>query len=141
MKNIKSIIILALLPILFYPVYFGTTNIIDSLLGDQQLINWITFDSRSILINIFFRDWLDSLPIMYAISFIILIPLKLAFDLFNKYSLTLITVFSTLIIIILSSTAGFEGMGLLNNAACMTLFAIIFHISIQLGNLNQNEDI
>jgi len=139
MKNIKSFSIQLLLPLLFYPAYFSVTNIIDSAFGDQQLINWLTFGSRSLLLTVFFRDWVASLPVMYGILFIILLPIKYFLGYIGKYSLMLIMISSTLVAIVISVSVGFGLLATSSNTLSMTLIASIFYISPQFIRSNTHD--
>jgi len=139
MKNIKSFSIYLFLPLLFYPAYFSVTNIVDSALGDQQLINWLTFDSHSLFLKVFFRDWVASLPMMYGILLIILLPLKSFLAYIGKYSPALIIAASTLIAIVISIIVGFGWIATASNALSMILIASIFYITSQFARSNTHD--
>ena len=111
------------LPVLFYPVYFLVANSIDSLLGDQQLVNWLYFDSRLVLLKTFFKDWLSSLPVMYMIFYLLIIPIELLSRKIFNTSMPLVYIASLAIITGGSYIAGFRGHGLIINA--FTVFFII----------------
>ncbi len=119
----KYFIYYVCLPVLFYPVYFLVANIIDTLLGDQQLINWLYLDSRSALLKIFIKDWISSLPVMYLIFYLIIMPLEAIFGKIFKKSMLPVYIASLAIVTGVTYTAGFRELGLLINTA--TVFFII----------------
>ena len=116
------------LPLLFYPVYFSVANFVDSVFGDQQLINWLYFDSRSILIKTFISDWVQSLPVMYAILFLLLLPVEYISKKIAASSAPLFFI-SMAIIAVLSYFAGFREIGLLINTAAMLCITAVYYFS------------
>ena len=119
----KYFIYYVCLPVLFYPVYFLVANLIDTLLGDQQLINWLYLDSRSALLKVFFKDWISSLPVMYLIFYLIIMPLEAIFGKIFKKSMLSVYIASLAIVTGVAYTVGFRELGLLINTA--TVFFII----------------
>ena len=117
------------MPLLFYPAYFLVANIIDSALGDQQLINWLLFDSRSLLLKIFFKDWFNSAPIMYIIFYLLILPLELFSRKFFNSS-TLFVYFISLVVIAAGSyMTGFTGLALIINTLAVLSMIYLFYIS------------
>ena len=117
------------LPVLFYPVYFLVTNLIDALFGDQQLLNWLYFDSRSVLLKIFFNDWLSSLPVMYMIFYMLIIPVEfLSRKIFNA-SMLFVYIVSLAIITGGSYMAGFRDFGLIINASAVFFIITCYYFS------------
>lgn len=111
------------LPILFYPVYFLVANLIDSLFGDQQLINWLYFDSWSVLLKTFFKDWLSSLSVMYMIFYLVILPMELLSRKIFNTSMLFMYIASLAIVTVGSYIVGFKQFGLIINAS--TVFFII----------------
>ena len=111
------------LPVLFYPTYFVVANTVDSIVGDQQLINWLYFDSRSVLLKTFFKDWLSALPKMFITFYLVILPIKfLSKKVFNSSRLAVY--FSSLAIVIGGSyLLGFRELGLVINA--LAIFFVI----------------
>ena len=98
-------------------------NLIDSLLGDQQLVNWLYFDSRSVLRGVFFKDWLNALPVMYLIFYLLVMPVGLLSRKFFNASLLLVYIACIAIVAGCSYIAGFRELGLVINS--LTVFFII----------------
>lgn len=124
----KRLIYLVCLPVLFYPVYFTAANFIDTLFGGQQLINWLTFDSRSILLKTFVRDWLASFPVMYAILFLLILPVEF----FSKKiteAPVLVIVLSMIIMAIISYAAGFGEAAIIINTTAVFFMVAIYYFS------------
>lgn len=117
------------LPVLFYPVYFLVANLIDSLFGDQQLINWLYFDSRSILLKTFFKDWLSSLPVMYLFFYLLIIPIELLSRKIFNTSKLLVYIASLAIITGGAYFAGFREMGLIINASAVFFMITLYYLS------------
>lgn len=117
------------LPVLFYPAYFLAANLIDTLLGDQQLINWLYFDSRSDLLKIFFKDWLSSLPIMYIIFYLLIMPIELFSRRILNTSMPFVYIASILIVAGGSSIVGFVGLGLIINSLAVFFMLTSYSVS------------
>ena len=116
------------LPTLFYLVYFLVANSIDTLFGDQQLINWLTFDSRSILLKTFFNDWWQSLPVMYAIMFLLVMPAEL---LVGRLSLAAVLIYLVppVVIGVLSYVIGFKELGLIINIISVLAMVVFYRLA------------
>ena len=122
----KRVLYYSFLPVLFYPIYFLAANSIDTLLGDQQLINWLYFDSRSALLKMFLKDWLSSLPVMYIIFYLIILPLELFFRKTFNTSILFVYISSLLIVSGGSYVVGFSELGLIINTLAL-FFMITFY--------------
>ena len=125
----KRLIYYIFLPTLFYPAYFLGANLIDSLIGDQQLINWMYFDSRSVLLKTFLKDWSDSLPVMYVIFFFLVKPLEIISGKFFNSSKLFVYIIATIIITVASYAIGFRELGLVINASVMILIVTFVYLS------------
>lgn len=126
MSYLRLPLIYVLIPALFYPLYFLIVNIIDSLLGEQQLINWLQFESHQLLLTTFLYDWLNALPVMFGIFYIIVLPTKYLMSkshLKNSLSLALICAG---IAYLLSFMIGFRNLALLANSLSVFSFVIFY---------------
>lgn len=125
----KHFVYYVCLPVVFYPVYFLAANLIDSLLGDQQLINWIYFDSRSLLLKTFFKDWLSSLPVMYMIFYLLIMPVELLSRRFFNTSIILVYIVSLAVVTWGSYIAGFRELGLIINVSAAFFIITFYYLS------------
>ena len=114
---------------MFYPVYFLVVNLIDSLLGDQQLINWLYFDSRPVLLKTFFKDWLSSLPVMYMIFYLLIIPIEFFSRKIFNTSMLLVYITSLTIVTVGSYIAGFRELGLIINTSAVFFIITFYYLS------------
>ena len=114
---------------MFYPVYFLVVNLIDSLLGDQQLINWLYFDSRPVLLKTFFKDWLSSLPAMYMIFYLLIIPIDFFSRKIFNTSMLLVYITSLTIFTAGSYIAGFREFGLIINTSAVFFIITFYYLS------------
>ncbi len=117
------------LPVLFYPIYFLVVNITDTLVGDQQLINWLYFGYRSVLLQTFANDWLSSLPVMYAVFYILILPAALLSK--RLFTATLVTL-STYTILLVIVTAGSYMLGFRESGLIVNATSAFFMISLHL---------
>lgn len=117
-----------LVPLFFYPLYFLALNLVDSVFGDQQLINWLMFDSKSLLLKIFMDDWLNSAPVMYLFFFAVILPLDFMVRTQLKLSVVFVLLPSSLVVFLLSYWAGFRELALLGNVLS-AIFAMGFFYS------------
>lgn len=119
-------LILVALPLVFYPIYFATANLFDSLTGDQQLINWLVFDSRGDLFHVFLKDWFESLPIIYILYVSMLIPIRIILD---YLAIKLLIVYCAIISvsgITIFILFGFPVYGVLVNTVALLLSSMIY---------------
>lgn len=117
------------LPLLFYPVYFLVANIIDSVWGDQQLINWLYFDSRSVLLKTFLSDWVSSLPAMYAIFYLLIVPVDFLSRKVLNSSILFVYVLSLVVVAGGSYFIGFRGYGLMINFIAVFFIITLYYLS------------
>lgn len=124
----KRYVFYILLPVLFYPVYFTVANMLDTVLGEQQLVNGFYFDSRLILLETFVTDWLQSLPVMYAIMFLVILPAE---SLVNRVTSSQILLYMVVMLIIgaLSYGVGFREVGLAINVMSILGMTVFYRLS------------
>lgn len=123
------LLFLLLLPLLFYPVYFIAVNVVDSIAGDQQLINWLLFDSRHILFFTFLEDWLHSLPVMYGLFFLVIKPVMLLSEKILKVATLAVIMIVGVIVFAVSGALGFGGVGIFVNVFATLLILTLVYIS------------
>lgn len=123
MHYIRLLLIYVIVPALFYPVYFTVVNAADSLFGTRTLINWLAFEPQSPLIKTFLKDWLAALPVMFAIFYLIVLPVNyvicIKYTRHTAYSL----VGCLVITVLLSYLLGFRELEIVVNGVAILAFA------------------
>ena len=122
MSYLKTTLIYAVAPALFYPIYFLIANIIDTILGEQLLLNWWQFDSRTTLFEIFLHDWLQSLPVMFGIFYLLILPVRYLLSRFNSHHLLTSAIICTILFCALSYLLGFRNQSLIVNSLSVLVF-------------------
>ena len=118
-----------LLPLFFYPVYFAAVNIVDSIIGDQQLINWLYFDSKSQLLETFFMDWVSSIPVMYLVFFILIKPVDFLSNKYMNGSKSIVYLLTAVTVLLMSYLVGFREVALISNAIAVCSIIAFYYFS------------
>ena len=129
---LRIVSVYVIVPALFYPVYFVVANIIDSLFGNQQLINWLEFDSHMLLLKTFFNDWLDAIPIMFLIFYILVIPVKILLSIMPlKKGITLThAIICAGILGLTSLFVEFGTLGVITNSISALFFVLLYQMTL-----------
>jgi hypothetical protein len=125
----RNLIYFLLLPLLFYPLYFLAVNIVDSIMGDQQLINWLYFDSKHKLLFTFINDWKSSLPVMYGVYLILVKPLHFLSSKLFFGSFWLEYILAIIIVVLASYLFGFREISLVANSFAIVIILFFVNIS------------
>ena len=136
MDRFKYYIFISLSPLLYYPLYYFIVNLFDSFIGDQQLINWIIYDSRSLLLKMFFNDWVDSLLVSYMFFSFLLLPAVYFLKKIGFYSFFNIVSFLVVVSAIFLKTVGFNEIAIYESLIIVLIITVVFHVIIQ---LNEND--
>lgn len=77
MRKLPTLVVLAILPLFFYPIFLGLAILSDTASGDKNFIFSLTYDSLHKLRTTILSDWRASLPIAYIIVIFMLFPIQL----------------------------------------------------------------
>lgn len=133
MAYLKATFIYFLIPVLFYPIYFIVANSVDSLVGNQQFMNWLQFESKTLLIKTILSDWVAALPIMFGLYYFMIVPVKLLAAKLNFKHPLIIALACVLLICVLSVILGFRNLGLITNGLSVFMFVLFYIASLKLS--------
>lgn len=137
-NKIKNYSLIVLLPLTFYPAYFLISITLDSLIGEQNLINWIQFESKGELIKTFISDWHSSLLFMYGVFFILILPSHNIMHRFKRRGLVNTTIALATFIMFASLYLEFNYLNMLaNSLTIISIFLLSFYIHAYLTSNNQ----
>jgi hypothetical protein len=126
----RTILAYVLSPVLGYPLYFLVANAIDSLFGDRRLVQWLLFDSRRELLEIFLDDWAHSLPAMLAVSLGLIMPVHALLARFGRLSIIRFGGLVSTIMLVASWVVGFSPNGIaVNTLTALLLAALVLAVS------------
>ena len=126
----KTIVKYVLVPALFYPIYFIIANFIDSLFGNQHLIVWMQFESPSLLLNTFFKDWFSSLPTMFGIFYLLILPAIFLNTKFGFNRVLTRMIIPAALMCLFSYILGFGYLGIITNSLSVFMF-VLFYLTTQ----------
>lgn len=120
----KTILAYVILPVLGFPVYFVIANAIDSLFGEMQLIVRLLFEPQGVL-GIILNDWVDSIPVMFAIFIGLFMPLHALLAGTGRLTAGLFSGVVSAVMFIFSFAVGFSFNGVLANTLTGMLLAVL----------------
>lgn len=123
MPYFKLLFVYIIIPILIFPIYFVVANAVDSLFGSHNIINWLAFDSRTLLVKTFLNDWLEAFPVMFGIFYLIILPVNYFIRRISNWQITISAACCMGIIVLLSFLFGFRDAELIVHG--ITIFLLV----------------
>ena len=140
MTYLYFLLLYIIVPILFYPSYFIVANLIDMIFGQQILMAWIEFMPLTLLFDTFFKDWLDSLLIMFCIFYLLIVPIYFFTKRIKINNFRINALIAAVLMAILSLTIGFNSQGLATNTISVVVFVFIYFSSLNIRLILNHEN-
>ena len=140
MTYLYFLLLYIIVPILFYPSYFIVANLIDMIFGQQILMAWIEFMPLTLLFDTFFKDWLDSLLIMFCIFYLLIVPIYFFTKRIKINNFRINALIAAVLMAILSFTIGFNSQGLATNTISVVVFVFIYFSSLNIRLILNHEN-
>ena len=140
MTYLYFLLLYIIVPILFYPSYFIVANLIDMIFGQQILMAWIEFMPLTLLFDTFFKDWLDSLLIMFCIFYLLIVPIYFFTKRIKINNFRINALIAAVLMSILSLTIGFNSQGLATNTISVVVFVFIYFSSLNIRLILNHEN-
>jgi hypothetical protein len=121
----KTILAYVIFPVLGFPVYFVIANAIDSLFGEMQLIIWLLFEPFSGLLTTTLTDWVDSIPVMFAVFIGLFMPVHALLARLERLTTSLFSGTVSAAMFIFSHAVGFSLNGVMANTLTVMLLAML----------------
>ena len=141
MAYINFLFLYIIVPLLFYPSYFIVANMIDMIFGEQILMTWFEFMPFTLLFDTFFKDWLNSLLIMFCIFYLLILPTYLFTKWIKIDSFIINALIAVILVLILSLMLGFDSQGLATNTISVVSFVFIYFSSLKFRFIFNHENL